>query len=96
MPDESAPKEPVDVYQLLTIVVEQLDAIGWAKLGLRPDIITGQIHQDLVQARAAIDALAKIVEVLESVLDDEDKRRLHGMVRDLRVNWVEKNKEVGS
>ena len=96
MPDESAPKEPVDVYQVLSIVVEQLDAISWQKLGLRPDIMTGQIHLDLTQARAAIDAMAKLVEVLETVLDDEDKRRLQGMVRDLRVNWVEKNKEVGS
>lgn len=96
MPDESAPKKPVDVYELLAVVIEQLDSIAWQKLGLRPDIITGQIQQDLVQARAAVDAIAKIVEVLEPVLDDEDKRRLHGMVRDLRINWVEKNKEVGS
>lgn len=94
MPDDSAPKQPIDVYEFLTVFFEQLDAISWQKLGLRPDIMTGQIHQDLVQARASIDAMAKMVEVLESVLDDEDKRRLQGMVRDLRINWVEKNREV--
>ena len=96
MPDESAPKEPLDVYQMLAALVDQLASISWQKLGLQPDIITGQIHQDLTQARTAIDATAKLSEVLETVLDEEDRRRIHGMVRDLRINWVEKNKEVGS
>jgi len=96
MPDDSAQKEPLDVYQMLAALVDQLASISWQKLGLQPDIITGQIHQDLTQARTAIDATAKLSEVLETVLDEEDKRRIHGMVRDLRINWVEKNKEVGS
>jgi hypothetical protein len=96
MPEESAPRKPVDVYEMLAVLVEQLDAISWQKLGLRPDIMTGQLHQDLAQARASIDAMAKIVEVLEAVLDEDDKRRLQGMVRDLRINWVDKNREVGS
>ncbi len=96
MPDESAPKEPLDVYQMLAALVDQLASISWQKLGLQPDIITGQIHQDLTQARTAIDATAKLSEVLETALDEEDRRRIQGMVRDLRINWVEKNKEVGS
>ena len=96
MPDESAPKEPLDVYEMLAALVDQLAAISWQKLGLQPDIITGQIHQDLTQARTVIDATAKLSEVLETGLDEEDKRRIQGMVRDLRINWVEKNKEVGS
>ena len=96
MPDEGAPKEPLDVYQMLAALVDQLASISWQKLGLQPDIITGQIHKDLTQARTAIDATAKLAEVLEVGLDEEDKRRLQGMVRDLRINWVEKNKEVES
>ena len=96
MAEEASSREPVDVYQVLAAVVEQMASISWQKLGLQPDIMTGQIHQDLGQARVAIDATAKVAEVLEGSLDDEDKRRLHGLVRDLRINWVEKNKEVGS
>jgi len=96
MPEESAPREPIDVYQVLAALIEQLASISWQKLGLQPDIMTGQIHQDITQARTAIDATAKLCEVLEPGLDDEDKRRLQGMVRDLRINWVEKNREVGS
>jgi hypothetical protein len=94
--DQETPKGPLDVYEMLAIIVEQLASVSWQKLGLQPDIMTGQIHQDLVQARTAIDATAKLAEVLESNLDDEDKRRVNGMVRDLRINWVEKNKEVGN
>lgn len=96
MSDQETPKGPLDVYEMLAIIVEQLASVSWQKLGLQPDIMTGQIHQDLVQARTAIDATAKLAEVLESNLDDEDKRRVNGMVRDLRINWVEKNKEVGN
>ncbi len=95
MPDESA-KEPLDIYSVLAALVDQLAAISWQKLGLQPDIMTGQIQQDLTQARTAIDATAKLAEVLELGLDDEDKRRVQGMVRDLRINWVEKNREVGN
>jgi len=94
--DQETPKGPLDVYEMLAIIMEQLASVSWQKLGLQPDIMTGQIHQDLVQARTAIDATAKLAEVLESNLDDEDKRRVNGMVRDLRINWVEKNKEVGN
>lgn len=96
MADESGTREPVDVYQVLAVTVEQMASISWQKLGLQPDIMTGSIHQDLGQARVAIDATAKLAEVLETSLDEEDKRRLHGLVRDLRINWVEKNREVGS
>ena len=96
MSDQETPKGPLDVYEMLAIIMEQLASVSWQKLGLQPDIMTGQIHQDLVQARTAIDATAKLAEVLESNLDDEDKRRVNGMVRDLRINWVEKNKEVGN
>ena len=96
MPEDSAPREPIDIYQVLAALVEQLASISWQKLGLQPDIMTGQIHQDLTQARVAIDATAKLSEVLENELDEEDKKRIHGLVRDLRINWVEKNKEVQS
>ena len=96
MADENAPREPIDVNEVLAALVEQMASISWQKLGLQPDIMTGQIHQDLAQARTAIDATAKLSEVLETSLDDEDKRRIHGLVRDLRINWVEKNKEVES
>lgn len=96
MPGEESSREPIDVNEMLAVLVDQLASVAWQKLGLQPDIMTGQIHQDLGQARTAIDAVAKLSEVLESNLDDEDKRRVQGMVRDLRINWVEKNKEVAN
>lgn len=96
MSDTNGTREPVDVEQVILMMIEQMASISWQKLGLQPDIMTGQVHRDLGQARTAIDATAKLAEVLDPTLDEEDKRRLHGLVRDLRVNWVEKNREVES
>lgn len=96
MSDTNGTREPVDVNQIIAMMIEQMASISWQKLGLEPDIMTGQVHRDLGQARTAIDATAKLAEVLEPSLDDEDKRRIQGLVGNLRVNWLEKNREVGS
>lgn len=86
--------EPLDVYTVITAMVEQMAAISWQKLGLQPDIMNGRIHADLTQAKVAIDLTAHLASFIEPKLDEEDKKRLHGLVRDLKINWVEKNKEV--
>lgn len=90
------PKGPVSVYQLVTVVLENFTEVAWGKLGLHPDILTGQIETDLVEAKVAIDIVGHLADTLEPQLDDEDKRRIQGMVRDLRLNYVQKSKEVAS
>lgn len=95
--EDSGPKaahEPLDVYAVVMGLLEQMAAISWQKLGLQPDIMTGRVESDMAQARVAIDLTAHLAGVLESKLDDEDRRRVQGLVRDLRINWVEKNTEV--
>lgn len=98
MSQESAEKErkPIDVYEFLGVMLEQISSIAWQKLGLQPDIITGKLEPDLAQAKTAIDVTAELVKAIESQLDDEDKRRVQGLVRDLRVNWVHKNTEASN
>ena|ERR1022692_3124240 len=85
------PKEPISIYEILAILVEQLSILSWQKLGLQPDSATGRIEVDLIQAKVGIDVTAHLVQQLESQLDDEDRRRLHNLVRDLRINYVQKS-----
>jgi len=89
--ESDTPKKPISIYDILTILIEQLSAVSWQKLGLQPDSVTGTISVDLVEAKVAIDLTAQMVQHLESQLDEEDKRRIHSLVRDLRINYVQKS-----
>lgn len=82
--------EPLQVSDVLVQTTDFLAALGWQKLGLRPDMVTGQIHPDLAQAKMAIDALAALAQVMEPSLSEEDKRQLRNEVNNLRINYVEK------
>jgi hypothetical protein len=75
----------------LAILIEQLSTLSFQKLGLQKDPVTGAIATDLVEAKVAIDVTAQLVQHLESQLDDDDKRQLHSLVRDLRINYVNKS-----
>lgn len=89
---ENQTPEPVSVYAVIMTMVDTMAAIAWSKLGLQPDLATGQLAADLDQAKVAIDLTTHLASFIEPQLDDEDKRRIHGLVRDLRMNYVEKSK----
>ena len=86
-------KEPLDVLSFLAMVADQTAAVAWSKLGLQPDLITGKIEQDLNQAKIAIDTVAFLTTQIDGSLDESDRRRMANLVRDLRLNYVEKQKE---
>lgn len=94
--ESTAAAEPLDVFTVLATMVEQMAHIGWQKLGLQPDYLTGKIHKDLVQAKVAIDTAADLAAIIEPQLDADDKRQIQGLIRDLRMNFVEKQKEEGA
>ena len=77
------------IYDHLAIVLDQLSAVAWQKLGLQPDMVTGKIEPDLAQARVAIDVVGYLSSQLESQLDEADKKHLHSLVRDLKINYVQ-------
>jgi hypothetical protein len=87
------PNEPLSVYSVIIAMVEQMSTIAWQKLGLQPDMITGKIVQDLEQAKVAIDLTTHLAGFVEPQLDDDDKRQIHGLIRDLRLNYVQQTKE---
>jgi uncharacterized membrane-anchored protein len=89
----AAEPKPIDVYDVIMVMVDNMAAIAWQKLGLQPDLITGKVEKDLVQAKTAIDLTTHLASFIEPRLDEEDKRRMHSLVRDLRINYVDKSKE---
>ena len=93
--DQAAPRGPIDVYEVLTVMLDQMAAISWQKLGLQPDMLSGSIVKDLDQAKVSIDLTAHLAGVVEGKLDESDKRHIQGLVRDLRLNYVQKRKDDG-
>ena len=87
-----APAEPLSVYTMLLAMTDQLAAIAWQKLGLQPDIMTGKVHRELEEAKLAIDLTTHLASFIEPKLDEDDKRRIHNLIRDLRINYVEQSK----
>lgn len=90
--ENELPKEPLSVYDFITVMVDQMAGFAWQKLGLQPDLMTGRIAPDMEEAKVAIDLTAHLASFIEPRLDEEDKRRIHGLIRDLRINYVEKSK----
>ncbi|RYG25838.1 DUF1844 domain-containing protein [bacterium] len=85
--------QALDVFEHAAQSLDVWAAIAWSKLGLSPDIMDGTIGMDLAQAKAAIDIAAAFAGVLETHLDADDRRRVQGLVRDLRINFVQKSTE---
>jgi hypothetical protein len=88
---ESSPALPVDVFDVILMVSDQMATLAWQKLGLQPDLVTGKTQLDLDQAKVAIDLVAHLAHVIDSKLDESDRRQLQGLVRDLRLNYVQKS-----
>lgn len=86
--------KPIEVLEYLSVIVDQMASIAWAKLGLQPDPITGVMGLDLEQARTAIDAVSALAPILESNLSEEDKRQVQNVVRDLKLNYLNKSKDA--
>lgn len=83
---------PISVYGAIAQTIEFIAALAWQKMGLQPDLVTGKIEPDMAQAKVAVDTVASLAEILEPHLDDEsDKVSVKNLVRDLRINYVEKS-----
>ncbi len=78
------------IYDHIAIVLDQMSGVAWQKIGLQPDMVTGKIETDLNQARVAIDVVNYLASILETQLDDDDKKHLQNLVRDLKINYVQK------
>lgn len=88
MSEES--REAPTVFDHIAVLLDQMAGVAWQKLGLQPDMVTGQIEPNLEQARVAIDVVSFLAGKLESQLDEDDKRQVQSLVRDLKINFVQK------
>ena len=93
--EQQMPTEPVNVYDVIMFMTDQMAALAWQKLGLQPDMVTGQMVKDIEQAKVAIDLTSHLASFIEPRLDEDSRRRMHNLVRDLRINYVEKAKDGG-
>ena len=90
MPEDIPQISAPTIYDHLAVILDQMSSVAWQKLGLQPDMVTGKIEPDLTQARVAIDVVGFLASQLETQLDEEDKKHLHSLVRDLKINYVQK------
>ena len=90
---ENKPSTPISVYDVVIAMTDQMAALAWQKLGLQPDMLTGQIGQDLEEAKVAIDLTTHLATFVEPRLEEDDKRELHNLIRNLRLNYVQKAKD---
>ena len=85
-----ATREAPTVFDHIAILLDQMAGVAWQKLGLQPDMVTGLIEPNLEQARVAIDVVSFLAGKLESQLDEDDQRQIQSLVRDLKINFVQK------
>jgi hypothetical protein len=83
-------REAPTVFDHIAVLLDQMAGVAWQKLGLQPDMVTGQIEPNLEQARVAIDVVSFLAGRLEPQLDEDDKRQVQSLVRDLKINFVQK------
>lgn len=95
MDDSSAAEtKEVEVYELLAVCLEQISGLAWVKLGLQPDPLSQKMGQDLAQAKIAIDAVSALAPIMEADLNSEDRAQIQTLVRNLKLNFVTKSKEI--
>ncbi len=92
--DPTPPSTPPSVYDHIAVIIQQMAHVCWQKLGLQPDSVTGKIEQNLGEAKVAIDVVARLTEILEPQLDADDRRQINSILRDLRINFVQKSTEA--
>jgi hypothetical protein len=79
-----------DVYDLVTVMVDQMAAVAWQKLGLQPDWGTGRIEKDLGQAKVAVDITTHLSTFIEPRLEEDEATRIHGLIRGPRLDFVQR------
>ena len=94
--DSSPPQSPPSVYEHVYMLLETMSHVSWQKLGLQPDTLTGKLEGNMAEAKVAIDLVAHLATILEPQLDGDDRRRIQNLLRDLRINFIQRSTETKS
>ncbi|MEW6081553.1 MAG: DUF1844 domain-containing protein [Bacillota bacterium] len=87
------PLEALTSNYLVQWFIATLAAKAWESMGLVANPLSQEVKVDLKQARVAIDAVSALAPVIEGDMDAEEASRLKALLRDLRINFVEKSKD---
>jgi hypothetical protein len=94
MSHEPEGTQPIDVNQVIMVMIDQMSGIAWQKLGLQNDLITGKLEKDLGQAKTAVDCVTQLADFILPQLDEGDKRQIQTLISNLKVNYVQKSAEA--
>lgn len=78
----------VDVYVLLSMVINILSEQAWQHLGLRVKPGTDKAEKDIQRARVAIDCIVFLNDKIAPQLDDMGKKQLQKLIADLQINFA--------
>jgi hypothetical protein len=90
---EEALKEP-DLPVLFVWFISMLSGKAWEYLGLIMNPETKEINKDLKKAKIAIDTVAFLYDQIKDGLNPEDFKRIENLLANLRMNYVEKLREL--
>jgi len=86
-------KEP-DLPVLFVWFISMLSGKTWEYLGLIMNPETKEINKDLKKAKIAIDTVVFLYDQIKDDLNPEDFKRIENLLANLRMNYVEKLKEL--
>ena len=89
---EQAGMPEITVSGVLQFTMASLSQMAWQNMGLLAGPSTGKLERKLPEARMAIDGFAALLPVISSELQDRDKRELHTLLSNLRLNYLEQQK----
>lgn len=81
---------PLQVHDVIALMLDQMAGMAWQKLGLHPDPVTGTTHPDLAQAKVAIDLCTHLAGIIHPRLDPADQRQIDNLLNDLRANYMQR------
>ncbi|UCH37638.1 MAG: DUF1844 domain-containing protein [Candidatus Bathyarchaeota archaeon] len=78
----------LDVYVLLSMIIDILSEQAWQYMGLRVKPGTDKVEKDFQRARVAIDCIVFLTNKVTPQLDDSGKKQLQKLIADLQINFA--------
>jgi len=90
---EEKKKEILKVDTMLRVFMGELVLKGWAYLGVISHPETEEIKSDIEQAKLAIDAIERLLELRKNFLSEKEIKEMQLSLSNLKLNYVNKKNE---
>jgi|GEM_PF-4647701 len=81
---------PTSIKDMALSFVSIISAKGWQYLGLMAHPENGKIHENLPEARKAIDLCSLVFNALKVELQKDEIQEIEGMISNLQLNYVKR------